>query len=109
MKQHLYKANSLRNFCYGLNRILQNKGHLYDISDKKTASFQKSQQAFNDAIKELKSEGKGDVKSYPEIVEEGKIFLSFCIACCLSRSRPDAMSYTRDTTDFQKFLLEHLY
>ena len=68
----MYKANTLRNFRYGLNRILKTKGHLYDICDKKTASFTKFQQAFNDAIKELKREGKAEVESYPEIEEEGK-------------------------------------
>ena len=71
LKQRMYKATSLRTFCYGLNRILKQRGHLYDITDKKTASFVKSQQAFNDAIKELKIEGKADVESYPEILEEG--------------------------------------
>ena len=70
-KQQLYKANTLRNFQYSINRILKTKGHLYDITDKKTTSFTKSQRAFNDAIKELKAEGKGDVDSYPEIIEEG--------------------------------------
>ena len=71
-KDRLYKATSLRSFRYGLNRVLKGRGHLYDITDKKTASFQKSQQAFIDAIKELKSEGKGDIEPYPEIEEEGK-------------------------------------
>ena len=73
MKQRMYKANSLKNFRYGLNRVLKSKGHLYDITDKKTASFVKSQQAFSDAIKELKAEGKAQVDSYPEILEEGNI------------------------------------
>ena len=72
LKSQMYKATTLRNLHYGLNRILHTKGHLYDITNKNTASFTKSQQAFNDAIKELKSEGKGDIKSYPEIEEEGK-------------------------------------
>ena len=31
----------------------------------------KYQQAFHDAIKELKAEGKADVDSYPEIEDEG--------------------------------------
>ena len=48
---------------------------MYDITEKKTASFQKSQQAFNDAIKELKAHDKGDVESYPEIEEEGTFYL----------------------------------
>ena len=72
MKNRLYSANSLKNFRYGLNRILKNKGHLYDIIEKKTASFTRSRQAFADALKELKSEGKGEVHSYPEIDEEGQ-------------------------------------
>ena len=75
LKQWLYKANTLRNFRYGLNRILRSKGHLYDITDKKTSSFIKSQQAFGDAIKEFKAEGKADIDSYPEIEDEGEIFL----------------------------------
>ena len=41
MKSRLYKANSLQSFRYGLNRILRQRGHLYDITDKHTASFQK--------------------------------------------------------------------
>ena len=75
MKERLYKANSLRNIRYSLNRVLKSKGHLYDITNKNTASFQKSQKAFNDAIKELKAEVKGDVKSHPEIEETGKFVL----------------------------------
>ena len=71
LKQQSYKANSLRNFRYSLNRILKQKGHLYDITDKRMASFQKSQQAFVDAIKELKENGKADMDSYPEIEETG--------------------------------------
>ena len=70
IKDRMYKANSLRNFRYRLNHILKTKGHLYDITDR-TTSFLKSQQAFSDAIKELKAEGKADVDSYPEIEEEG--------------------------------------
>ena len=74
LKQQFYKANSLRNFRYSLNQMLKTKGHLYDITDKHTASFQKSQQAFFDAVKELKVHGKADVESYPEIEETGKSF-----------------------------------
>ena len=74
MKERMYKANSLRNFRYGLNCILKSKGHLYDITDKKIASFLKSQQAFTNAIKELKAEGKADVESCPEILEQGNKF-----------------------------------
>ena len=72
MRRRMYSANTLKNFRYGLIRILKSKGHLYDIIDKKTASFTKSQKVFSDALKELKSEGKAEVHSYPEIEEEGK-------------------------------------
>ena len=81
LKSRMYKANTLKNFRYGLNWILKSKGHLYDITDKKTASFVKSQQAFNDAIKELKIEGKGEVTNYPEITEEGKTWFYISMPC----------------------------
>ena len=51
----MYSANTLRSFRYGLNRILRNKCHLHKITEKGT-SFIKSDEAFNLAIKELKSE-----------------------------------------------------
>ena len=73
MRNRMYSANTLKNFRYGLNRILKGKGHLYDIIDKKTASFSRSQQAFSDALKELKAEGKAQIHSYPEIEEEGTV------------------------------------
>ena len=72
LKSRMYSANTLKSFRYGINRILKEKGHLYDIIDKKTASFTKSQKAFSDALKELKSEGKAEVHSYPEIHETGE-------------------------------------
>ena len=43
MKDCMYSANTLKNFRYGLNGLLKSKGHLYDIIDRKTASFTKSQ------------------------------------------------------------------
>ena len=67
----LYSANSLRNFRYALNRILKEKGHLYNITTKGT-SFHKSDEAFKVALKQLKEEGKTQVHSHPEICEEGK-------------------------------------
>ena len=83
-----------------LNRILNSKGHLYDITDKKTASFKKSQQSFTDAIKELKANGKGDVESYPEIQESGRYLMLFALlkqyTTSLLRSRLRRLtSYTK--------------
>ena len=40
LKSRMYKASSLRNFRYSLNRILKKRGHLYDITAKSTTSFQ---------------------------------------------------------------------
>ena len=71
--QQKYSANTLRNFRYVLNQILKSKGHLYNITEKGT-SFIKSNEAFKVAIKDLKSEGKAEVHSYPEIKEDGKQF-----------------------------------
>ena len=69
-KDKKYSANTLKNFRYALNRILHTKGHLYNITEKGT-SFLQSHKAFKVAIKELKSEGKAEVKSYSEINEDG--------------------------------------
>ena len=68
----MYSANTMKNFRYALNRILKNKGHLYDIMSKATLSFKHSQQAFLDSQKELKELGKAEIKSAPEITEDGK-------------------------------------
>ena len=68
----MYSANTMRSFRYALSRILQSKGHEYDIMHKNSLSFKKSQQAFLDSQKELKALGKAQIKSAPEITEEGK-------------------------------------
>ena len=68
----MYSANTMKNFWYALNRILKFKGHEYDIMNKHSLSFKKSQQAFLDSQKELKALGKAEVHSAPEITEEGK-------------------------------------
>ena len=49
-----YKASSLETIRHGLKRALQNYGHAYNITDKKSASFQKSIKAFETAKKDLK-------------------------------------------------------
>ena len=71
-KSRKYSANSLKNFCYALYRILKQKGHLYDIISENGISFKKSNEAYKVAMKEVKDEGKAEVKSHPEILEEGK-------------------------------------
>ena len=65
----MYCANTMKNFQYSLNRILKSKGHLCDIMTKSTLSFQKSQKAFVDSQKELKTLGKAEIHSAPEILE----------------------------------------
>ena len=72
----MYLANTLINFQYGLNRVCKSKGHQHDIHAKDSSGFKKSKEAFTNALKELKKEGKGDIKSHPEIVEEGKCLQS---------------------------------
>ena len=68
-KSRKYSANSLKDFRYALNRILKQKGHLYDIISENGTSFKKSNDAYKIAMKELKEEGKAEVKSHPEIAE----------------------------------------
>ena len=71
-------ANAMKHFRYALNRILKTKGHLYDIMSKSTLSFRKSQQAFADSQKELKELAKGQIRSVPQITEDGKNVVFSC-------------------------------
>ena len=67
-----YKVQSLKGLRYGLKRFLIEKGHTFDIiSDGK---FRKSQIAFDDACKELKSEGLGYIQPFREISPTGTYF-----------------------------------
>ena len=70
LKSKKYTASSLRNYQYSLNRILKRHNSNYDITNRFV--FKKSTDAFADAIKELKSEGKAKTKSKPEITDDGK-------------------------------------
>ena len=65
-----YKVQSLKSLHYGLNRCLKKWGHLYDIT--KSDSFIKSQEAFKNAVAELKMEGLGVIIPYKEIKPNGK-------------------------------------
>ena len=69
----MYSANTMKNYRYALNRILKNKGHLYDIINPSSLSFRRSQKAFKASQKELKELGKAQVHSAPEITEDGEI------------------------------------
>ena len=80
LKSKKYTASSLRNYQYALNRILKRSERNYDITNQNI--FKKSTEAFADAIKELKSEGKAETKSKPEISEDGKHTICLKI-CCL--------------------------
>ena len=62
---------SLRSLRYGIRRILKDKKYEHNIITSEL--FSDSQQLFEDACKELKSEGLGDVKHYPEIKPTGTI------------------------------------
>ena len=76
----MYSVNTMRNFKYALNRILKKYGHAYDIT--KSPEFKPAMDAFDDAMKELKENGKGHVNSAEEISEDGKhkmfLFNIFC-------------------------------
>ena len=69
----MYSVNTLCNFKYALNRILRKKDHEFHIT--KSPSFKPMMDAFNDACKELKENGKGYINSAEEITEEGKLHI----------------------------------
>ena len=50
-----YKASSLETLRYALYRALKNYGHAFDITDKKSASFQTSIKAFETVMKDSKT------------------------------------------------------
>ena len=65
-----YRVSSLKHLMYGLNRVLKKKGHEYDIM--KSTQFMKSQEAFQQAIVNLKQMGYRYVVPYKEIKPKGK-------------------------------------
>ena len=74
-KGEKYKASSLETLRYALDRSLKAFGLGFDITDKKSVSFQTSIKAFETVMKDLKQCGKGHVKQCKEITQEGKIFI----------------------------------
>ena len=58
MKKRMYSANSLKKYWYALNRIIKQCGKGLDMICKENTKFKKSQQAFLDAMKELKVQRK---------------------------------------------------
>ena len=67
MKGEMYPSGSLHTIKYGLDRAVQEFGHNFDITDKKSVSLQAQTKDFEIAQKELKFTGKGHKKSTPEI------------------------------------------
>ena len=64
-----YTVNSLRSFKYAINQKLKRHGHSFDIT--KNPFFKDCMDAFNDACRNLKEKGKGCVKNYEKITDEG--------------------------------------
>ena len=72
LKCRMYKANSLKNYRYALNRILKKKRNI-DITLKDNKNFTKSQEAFANVMRELKTEGKAESTMKYEITEQGEL------------------------------------
>ena len=72
VKCDYYTSGSLHTIRYGLNRALQEFGHLFNITDKKNTSFMSSNKAFEIVLKEIKNAGKGFRTNTPEISEARK-------------------------------------
>ena len=77
-KGEKYKASSLDTLCHGLKRALKEYGQEFDITDKKSLSFQGNCKAFKSAMKDLKQSGKGHVSHPPEIMPTGKFLFILC-------------------------------
>ena len=65
-----YKIGSFENLRYSLNRLLQSKGHEFDIVHGD--AFMKRRKKFQEACKELKAKGYGVRECYKEIIPSGK-------------------------------------
>ena len=74
-KPKKYKVQSLKTLRYSLNRVFREHGNRYDIITNE--KFIPSQIAFNDACKQLKSEGYGYVTPTEEISAEGTAISTF--------------------------------
>lgn len=64
-----YRASSLDNLRHGLGRYLKAPPFNRSFDIIRDREFQASNEAFKGALRELKQEGKADVKHYPEIVD----------------------------------------
>lgn len=67
-----YKVGSLQTIRYGLNRALKRFGHKFDITKRQCTAFTSSINAYEDATKMLKQEGKGFTKNHKAIETAGK-------------------------------------
>jgi hypothetical protein len=68
-----YKIGSLETIRYSLNRVLKRYGHKFDITKRECTAFTASIKAYEDAMTELKQEGKGFTKSRAAVSPEVKI------------------------------------
>ena len=67
-----YRVSTLKHIRYGINRMMERKGHELDIIT--SDAYKPSQKAFMDACSELKKLGYGYVVSHKEITAQGMSF-----------------------------------
>ena len=63
----MYKSSSLEGFRHGLNRFLQGPPNNRNIDIIRDPQFRGANDAFESAMRELKSAGKGEVEHHPQI------------------------------------------
>ena len=66
----MYQMKTLEGIRYSLSRVLKKRGSDFDITNRSNEAFITSTLAFEDAKKELKREGKGNVKHIPDVSPE---------------------------------------
>ena len=69
-KEDFYTINSLKSFKYWINYILIKHSHAFNIT--KSPSFWQCMKDFDLVCLKLKQNGKGFIKNYKEIEDEGK-------------------------------------
>ncbi|XP_033724872.1 uncharacterized protein LOC117314856 [Pecten maximus] len=68
----LYKTTTLDNLRHAINRYLKLPPHSRDLDIIKDSVFAVANQSFNDARKELRAAGKGNIEHYQYICEEDR-------------------------------------
>ena len=90
-----YRASSLENLFHSINRILKQ----HDFEDmNKSMKWQRCNEAFKNAVCQLKQNGLGYIENTPEIISEGLFNLKHSLAFLLSKTSLNMMKNSRSSS-----------